>query len=107
MSPENKDILFEKRDTDTRTISILLIWMIVITLVVSLLMIPLTDYLWTITQQPHSSDLTKTPTPSVVLEVIPNQELHKMNLETAQAQDTKKIETAIKDMLEKGFPVKS
>ena len=51
MSSENKDILFEKRDTDTRTISILLIWMIVITLVVSLLMIPLTDYLWNITQQ--------------------------------------------------------
>ena len=107
MNPENKDILFEKRDTDTRTITILLIWMIVITLVVSLLMIPLTDYLWNITQQPHSNDLTIIATPPVVLEVIPNQELHKMNLETTQAQDNEKIKNAMTASLKDGFPVKS
>ena len=107
MSTENKDILFEKRDTDTRTISILLIWMIVITLVVSLLMIPLTDYLWTITQQPRSNDLAPPPTPSVVLEVTPNHELHKMNLETTQAQVNEKIKNAMTASLKDGFPVKS
>ncbi len=107
MSSENKDVLFEKRDTDTRTIAILLIWMIVITLIVSLLMIPLTDYLWNITQQSHTNVLTKTSTPSVILEVIPNQELHKMNLERTQAQDDEKIKNAMKASLEEGFPVKS
>ena len=107
MSPENKDILFEKRDTNTPAINILLIWMIVFVSIVSLLMIPLTKYLWEITAQPVAPHLETLSTPAVVLEVIPSQELKKRNAEVAESQANEKVDHALKAMLEKGFQVKS
>ena len=105
MTNENRDILFEKRDIDTPAVTNALFWMLVVMLVSSLLMIPLTNYLWSITSsKPTHSE--KSTSPQVILEVSPSQELQKMKSQISDDQDHEKIDAVMSKALKQGFVVR-
>jgi len=105
MSKEHPEILFEKRDTNTPAVTQSLAWMMAVMVVCSILMIPLTHYLWKITAQP-TQIAASIIAPNVVLEVFPSQEIHKMNSQTSENQDHEKINTVMSNALEAGFAVR-
>ncbi len=107
MSHENKDILFEGRDTHNRQILIFGIWLFVIMAGCAVLMIPLTHYLWDLVKDSTATPSAQAIAPDIILEAHPSQELVKM-LDENKADDAEnKINQAMKDMLTQGFPVKS
>lgn len=110
MSRENSSILFEGRDTHNRQILVLGIWLFVIMGITALLMIPLTHYLWDAVKDSSSAPAEARPkvkSPDVILEVLPGQEYKQMYDQNELAKADSKIDHAMKEMLEKGFPVKS
>ena len=107
MNQENKDILFEGRDTHNRQILVFGIWLFVIMAGCAVLMIPLAHYLWDLVKDSTAAPSTQMATPEVILEVHPSQELVKMRDEKKADDSEKKINQAMKEMLTQGFPVKS
>ncbi len=103
---QNPDILFEKTDAKIGKVSVLLIWMFVITSVCSLLMIPLTAYLWNSAQKSNPATLALGKEPAVTLEVLPSQELEKMHAQIKSEQRAMKIKKAMEEILQQGLPSK-
>lgn len=107
MLHENKDILFEGRDTQNRKVLWFGIWLFIVMGVTALLMIPLVHYLWDAVKEPGSASAPVFTPPGVVLEVLPSQELSRMRAEIKAKEADKQINQAMKDTLAQGFPVKS
>ena len=107
MTRENRDISYETRDTHNRGIAMMGFWTLVICGITSLLMIPLTHYLWDLSRTPEKIKTQQSKTPVVVLEVLPSQEQKKLTDEVQSTQAHDQIDQAMKKALDQGFPVKS
>ena len=103
MTNENRDILFETRDTNIPKLLVFLAWMFGVTIVSALLMFPLTKYLWSLVDQPALQNTQTVKSPAAILEVLPSQELGKMRSQVSEDQSREKIDTAITAALKQGF----
>ena len=106
MTNENRDILFETRDTNIPKLLVFLAWMFGVTVISALLMFPLTKYLWSLVDQPALQNTHSAKNPAVILEVLPSQELTKMKSQISEDQDKEKINTTMATALKQGFAVR-
>lgn len=109
MSHENKDILFEGRDTQDKKIFVLGIWLFAVMIGTSLLMIPLVKHLWHWAESanPRVEKTVSLSTPVVILETHPSRDYQDFKKSIEASHTSEKIDTAVKAALAEGFPVKS
>ncbi|HCM42363.1 MAG TPA: hypothetical protein PLY88_00605 [Candidatus Omnitrophota bacterium] len=109
MSRENKDILFEGRDTQDKKIFILGIWLFAVMGACSLLMIPLVHYLWEWAESanPRVEKTVSLSAPTVILETHPSRDYQNFKKNTQDSHASEKIDAAVKTALAEGYPVKS
>ncbi len=101
---ENKDILFEGRDTHNGKIFVLGIVLFAIMAGCSLLMIPLVHSLWSWASTVNPKvEKTALPEQKLFLEVHPNHDLYKMQDEYKANQSAERIDAAVKKALSEDF----
>ena len=101
---ENKDILFEGRDTHNGKIFVLGIVLFIIMAGCSLLMIPLVHSLWSWAGSVNPKvEKTVLPEQKLFLEVHPNHDLHQMQNEYKNNHSELQIAAAVKESLTEDF----